>query len=392
MSRLNKLMQTYGMEAESEEALLHESGVTDPEALAAAQAEDAVEYEHPTLDSVRDAQELSEDLGELETIVESAPEEASVEHYHWMMDKLLAKADMPKAKALSLENFTGSASGKILLARNLSNYNGLLKSKIALALEAYTGNYAPAISNLADEVETQLRQVGQIANNPDSIKKTRRIKNARIWQMLHVNGELGSLDIVTEVSNLNRILKATSTALTEITDLVNSVNDKNFEAIVKDLEGLSVGSVKVSTLFNRRIKLDASGCTVDENKAPRPNKNVTYRGWAIFWFLTLFLFFWPGAIIHAFFAKYGWDEDEMKKHKDEVLNGLENLKQGNKAVAKINKDMEALAKALEDCKDSSVTAAARKAAAPALEGTSAVLGQYSDVISGTVVLAKLLQK
>lgn len=125
MSRLAQLMRNYGVESEGDAELLAESGVVaDP-------SEELAETE--ALAEVEQSEQLSEQLETLAEHTEDAPDEVSVEHFHWVFDTLLKNAGFRKPKALGLENFNNSDSGKVMLARSIRRYNKQLRTNIKTA-------------------------------------------------------------------------------------------------------------------------------------------------------------------------------------------------------------------------------------------------------------------
>lgn len=133
MSRLSNMLKRYGIE-DSEDPVVDHSvdgdDVIEP-------TEDDVVVEPAVIDEdevnaeIEEATETAEQLDQLADYTEAAPEEVSVEQYHFMFSTIMKYAKLKMPKALGLESFTNSDSGKLILARSIRAQSTRIKERVS---------------------------------------------------------------------------------------------------------------------------------------------------------------------------------------------------------------------------------------------------------------------
>lgn len=132
MSRLGKLIETFGLESEEAEI----------EVPSQAPVEDALETQEQENGEIEQSEVLADQLDVLADNAEAAPDSVALEHYHWMFETLLKNAGLGRPKSVALENFTNTGSGLVLLSRGIRDFNRKLRVSIATAKKAYKKKYS----------------------------------------------------------------------------------------------------------------------------------------------------------------------------------------------------------------------------------------------------------
>lgn len=133
MSRLSNMMKRYGIE-DSEDLVAHhlaDDGNTIEPTEGDVVVEPAVVSEDEVHAEIEEATETAEQLDQLADYTEDAPEEVSVEQYHFMFSTIMKNANLKMPKALGLESFTNSDSGKLILARSIRAQSARIKERVS---------------------------------------------------------------------------------------------------------------------------------------------------------------------------------------------------------------------------------------------------------------------
>lgn len=132
MSRLSNMMKRYGIE-DSEVLDIPVDGEADVVVPTEGDVvvEPAVVDEADVHAEIEEATETAEQLDQLADYTEAAPEEVSVEQYHFMFSTIMKNAKLKMPKALGLESFTNSDSGKLILARSIRAQSARIKERVS---------------------------------------------------------------------------------------------------------------------------------------------------------------------------------------------------------------------------------------------------------------------
>ncbi len=132
MSRLSNMMKRYGIE-DSEVLDIPVAGETDVVVPTEGDVvvEPAVVEEADVHAEIEEATETAEQLDQLADYTEAAPAEVSVEQYHFMFSTIMKNAKLKMPKALGLESFTNTDSGKLILARSIRAQSARIKERVS---------------------------------------------------------------------------------------------------------------------------------------------------------------------------------------------------------------------------------------------------------------------
>lgn len=341
---------------------------------------------HQPLDEVRDSATLSGQLEDLTEVVEDAPLEASVESYHWMLNTLIQNAGMPTTRGVALENFTHSSGGKKLLASSIRNYNSNLKRSINIALENYTDGYASTLSDVVskyNEVNSSLeKELNALSSK--KVKEVVKVDHKNIWKLFHVDGKFleSETDLILAANDISSIFKLCTGLIDDITATLKKSTEEN----PATFDHITLPNKTYNLLSNQRFEVDRKGVHVTELRTPAPKPAYTAGdiGWIVGWSI---IFSWVGLVLSLWLKKKTGFDTKKKRSSNEIKATLSNFVNIKKDVVKLNAAVEELAKALKADK-TNVSSDAKRAAAPVLELSSAILSHATTCSYGFSTLIR----
>lgn len=334
------------------------------------------ETEYETLDEVRESETLSDQLETLSEHVEEAPEEASLEHYHWMMSTLLANAKMPTTKGVALENFTNSDSGKTLLSRSIKKYNSNLKRVIALSLEAYVDNFASTLSDRVEKYMALNEKVAATINDlPEPTVNTVTVNSVGFWKLLHRDGKLikSADELRKESGRVTDFLEVGIRAIKELTVKLKAAGDDD----VIDFTKTKLANRSEKMLYNRKITINNKGLQITEKDVSEPAKTLSPSDveWIIIWG---FIIPGMGFLLAALLKKRTGEPKAVKRGRADMVNVLDGFLEIKTTIVEADKAVQAFSEALSKASPANASEA-KKAAAPAIEVISGMTSHTSDI-------------
>ncbi len=219
-----------------------------------------IDVEEPSLttDEVTEVQDAVDQLGELESQVETTDDIAALEAYNYAFGLIKHYNQLGSSNGVSLESYNSHKSKKQHLVTSIRNQKELVKKHLTVALEAYVKNAPDELSNVVDKYNLSVDKINNVVEKINTIKnKEVSVDSTRIWDMFHVDGKLitdAEEAIDEEVSKLKEIS----------TDLKHLADGKNYTS----------DSVHYM-MFNRKMVLTDNGISIETGNVPEPKKSFS---------------------------------------------------------------------------------------------------------------------
>lgn len=248
-----------------------------------------IDVEKPSLttDEVTEVQDAVDQLGELESQVETTDYIAALEAYNYAFGLIQHYNQLGSSNGVSLESYSNHKSKKHHLVTSIRNQKELVKKHLTIALEAFVKNAPDEISSGVDKYNDAVSKLEKAVAEIDTDSRTNvKVDSTRVWDMFHIDGVL----------------------IEDGEEAIDKESDK-LKSIVRDIKAMADAVAKGKEItvqhehfmmFNRKLKISDQGIKIENEKVPAPKKSFS-TGQIVGISIGAFLF-WPVAVGYALMA------------------------------------------------------------------------------------------
>lgn len=238
-----------------------------------------IDVEEPSLttDEVTEVQDAVDQLGELESQVETTDDIATLEAYNYAFGLIQHYNQLGSSNGVSLESYGDHKSKKQHLVTSIRNQKELVHKHLAVALEAYVKNAPSEVAKAVDKYNKAVDELEKVDKEIEAgAAKVAVVDNMRIWNMFHIGGQFehdGEIALAHETINIEGIIDTLEAAIKEIS---KTPEEKQSEGFVKKFMQKHFPGTKTRSelMFNRVFSVKDGIITINELPVQPPKRDI----------------------------------------------------------------------------------------------------------------------